>query len=371
MNKVTKILIMAGGTGGHVFPGLAVAHHFKEQEHSVYWMGTRHGIEATLVTNAGFPIYFIDIKGLRGKGFFSLLLAPWRLLRAIFQAIKIIQTIQPDVVLGMGGFVSGPGGIASWLLRKKLVIHEQNAKSGLTNRWLAKIAARVLEGFPNTFPKRLSVVTTGNPVRKEIASIPSPVIRLAARKEFPFDEHESSLLQPNKPRLLILGGSLGADAINKLLPQALAKMAEENRPIVYHQSGEKHFNQTVQAYAQAKVEAKVIPFITRIDKAYAWADFVICRAGALTIAELCAAGVGAILIPFPYAVDDHQTANANYMVSCEAAFLMQQAALSDDLLKIKLDELCSSADKRMSMAEAAYRLRQVDAVEKVCREVCQ
>lgn len=356
MNEVKSILIMAGGTGGHVFPGLAVANYLREQGIAVHWLGTRKGIEAKLVPDAGFPIHYITISGLRGKGVMDLLWAPWRLARAIFQAQKVIRELKPDAVLGMGGFVSGPGGVASWLLRKKLIIHEQNAKPGLTNRWLAKMAARVLEGFPNTFSKRQSVVTTGNPVRKEIAGLPAPGLRMAART--------------TPPHLLVLGGSLGAQAINELLPRVLAKMPLAVRPEVLHQTGEKHFAATVKAYEQVGVTANIVPFIAEMDKAYAWADFVLCRAGALTIAELCAAGVGAILVPFPYAVDDHQTANAGYMVNHAAALLVQQSALSEEVLEKMLYDLCRSADKRIGMAEAAYQLRHIDAVEKVCQEVC-
>jgi UDP-N-acetylglucosamine--N-acetylmuramyl-(pentapeptide) pyrophosphoryl-undecaprenol N-acetylglucosamine transferase len=356
MREVQSILIMAGGTGGHVFPGLAVANYCREHGIDVHWLGTRNGIEAKLVPDAGFPIHFIEISGLRGKGWASLLKAPWRLIRAIYQAQKVIRRLQPDAVLGMGGFVSGPGGIASWLLGTKLVIHEQNAKAGLTNRWLAKIAARVLEGFPDTFDKRNKVVTTGNPVRKEIALLPAPAERLALRSD--------------GPRILVLGGSLGAQAINQLLPRTLARLPVEARPEVYHQTGEKHFNDTIQAYAKAGVSAKIVPFIIEMDQAYAWADFVICRAGALTIAELCAAGVGAVLVPFPYAVDDHQTANAHFMASQHAALLVQQSALSEEVLETMLQDLCCSADKRRQMAEAAYHLRKIDAVEKVCKEVC-
>lgn len=356
MSDVKTILIMAGGTGGHVFPGLAVANYFRDRGISVHWLGTSQGIEAKVVPQAGFPIHFITIKGLRGKGIRDLFLAPWQLTRAIFQAQNIIRKLKPDVVLGMGGFVSGPGGIASWLLRKKLVIHEQNAKPGLTNRWLAKIATRVLEGFPNTFLKKDKVVTTGNPVRQEIALLPPPGIRLTTRA--------------NAPRLLVLGGSLGAQAINELLPRVLANMPVSIRPEVYHQTGEKHLHDTIQAYERAAVTANIVPFIIEMDKAYAWADFVLCRAGALTIAELCAAGVGAILVPFPHAVDDHQTANANYMVSHNAALLVQQSVLTEEVLETILRDLCHSVDKRKQMAEAAYHLRRIDAVEKVCKEVC-
>jgi UDP-N-acetylglucosamine--N-acetylmuramyl-(pentapeptide) pyrophosphoryl-undecaprenol N-acetylglucosamine transferase len=356
MSDVKSILIMAGGTGGHVFPGLALAHYFRKQGICVHWLGTYQGIEAKIVPPAGFPIHFITISGLRGKGIIDLFWMPWRLVRAVFQAQKIIHKLDPDVVLGMGGFVSGPGGIASWLLRKKLVIHEQNAKPGLTNRWLAKIAVRVLEGFPDTFLKRESVVTTGNPIRQEIALLPPPVMRMAARGPV--------------PRLLVLGGSLGAKALNELLPRVLAKMPLSIRPEVYHQTGEKHLNETMKAYAKANIPARIVPFIVEMDKAYSWADFVLCRAGALTIAELCAAGVGAILVPFPHAVDDHQTANANYMVKHDAALLVQQSVLSDDLLEKIIRDLCHCVEKRRQMAEAAYHLRRMDAVEKVYKEVC-
>jgi len=357
MNNVKSILIMAGGTGGHVFPALAVAKSFRERGITVNWLGTRKGLEAKIVPEAGFPIHYIDISGLRGKSLKGSLGIPWRLTKAIFQAQKVIRHLQPDAVLGMGGFVSGPGGIASWLMGKKLVIHEQNAKPGLTNRWLAKIAARILEGFPNTFLKREHVVTTGNPVRQEIAELPAPAIRLTKESR-------------QVPCLLVLGGSLGAQAINELLPRVLAKMPESTRPAVYHQTGEKHIHDTIQAYTKAGVSAKIVPFIDAMDKAYAWADIVLCRAGALTIAELCAAGVGAILVPFPYAVDDHQTANAQYMAQHDAALIIQQAVLSEELLENILNDLCHSRDKRLRMAEAAYDLRKIDAVEKVCKEIC-
>lgn len=359
MGKLQRVLIMAGGTGGHVFPGLAVAKRLRDMGVQVDWLGTEKGLESRLVPAEGIPIHYISIGGLRGKGFKDLLTAPWRLSKAIVQAMKIIRQLQPDIVLGMGGFASGPGGIASWLLGRPLVIHEQNAKPGLTNKWLACVAKKVLEGFPNTFTEQEKVIATGNPVRTEIAAIPLPNERFQAHK---------------KPmHLLVVGGSLGAAAINQLVPKALAKMPAAERPLVYHQTGEKHLQDTISAYQQAGVTADVKPFIVDMDKAYQWADIVLCRAGALTIAELCAAGLGAILVPFPHAVDDHQTANADYMVKNGAAYLIQQAALTEDGLADLLKQLTASPEKCLEMANAAYQLRKIDATEKVlkiCEEIC-
>lgn len=359
MTKLRKVIIMAGGTGGHVFPGLAVARQLREQGVEVHWLGTRKGLESRLVPEAGLPLHFISISGLRGKGFKDILLAPFRLLLAITQSLRIIHRLKPDVVLGMGGFVSGPGGISSWLLGRPLVVHEQNARAGLTNKWLAHIAARVLEGFPDTFPSQKKIITTGNPVRREIAELPSPDSRFQGRDQ--------------TLRLLVVGGSLGAHAINDLLPKALAKLAVGDRPSVYHQTGEKHFEQTVKAYEAAGVTAKVVPFIADMSDAYAWADIILCRAGALTVSELCAAGLGAILVPYPYAVDDHQTANANYLVKHKAALLVQQSALTEDNLADMIKQLSVSPAKRIDMARAAYELRKTDATTKVleiCGEIC-
>lgn len=358
MDKLRSVLIMAGGTGGHVFPGIAVAKLLQEQGITVHWLGTQKGLESRLVPEAGIPISFISIGGLRGKNWREMLLGPWRLLLAIRQSMKIIRQFNPDIVLGMGGFVSGPGGIACWLLRRPLIIHEQNAKPGLTNQWLARIAKKVLEGFPNTFVNRNNVITTGNPVRLEIAKLAHPTEKV-----------------PNSPlHLLIVGGSLGAVAINQLVPQALANLPEAERPLVWHQTGEKTLEDTRQAYETAGISAKVEPFIKEMDKAYAWADIVLCRAGALTIAELCAAGVGAILVPYPYAVDDHQTANAQFMAKNNAAWLIQQADLTVDGLAALLKELYKSQEKCVAMAKSAYQLRKIDATEtilRICEEVSQ
>jgi UDP-N-acetylglucosamine--N-acetylmuramyl-(pentapeptide) pyrophosphoryl-undecaprenol N-acetylglucosamine transferase len=360
MAKLQKVLIMAGGTGGHVFPGLAVAKLLQEKGVKVEWLGTRNGLEARLVPESHIPIHYISIAGLRGKGAKEFVLAPWKLMVALFQSIKIIRKIQPDIILGMGGFVSGPGGVASWLLQRPLIIHEQNAKAGLTNQWLARIAKKVLEGFPNTFAPHRQAITTGNPVRAEICNLPDPEVR--------FKNRAPAL------RLLVVGGSLGAAAINQLVPKALATMPLEERPEVYHQTGEKHFQETLSAYSKSGVKAEIKSFITEMDEAYAWADIVLCRSGALTVAELCAAGVGAIFVPFPFAVDDHQTANASFMVNNKAACLVQQADLTPEKLVQLLKELQSEREKCFLMAQSAYKSRKIDAAEhvmKICEEICR
>jgi UDP-N-acetylglucosamine--N-acetylmuramyl-(pentapeptide) pyrophosphoryl-undecaprenol N-acetylglucosamine transferase len=360
MGKLQKVLIMAGGTGGHVFPGLAVAKLLREQGVDVHWLGTQRGLESRLVPEAGFPLHFVTISGIRGKGLLAIFYAPFRLLKAIFQSVKIIRKLKPDIVLGMGGFVSGPGGIASWLLRYPLVIHEQNAKPGLTNQWLARIAARVLEGFPQTFLKTSKIVTTGNPVRSEIAALPAPDTR--------------EMVGDRPLRLLVVGGSLGAAIFNELLPCALTHLSAGERPAVWHQTGEKHLDVTIKAYADANIEANVTTFIADMGQAYSWADIVLCRAGALTIAELCAAGLASILVPYPYAAGDHQSANAEYLVKHNAAYSVQQSTLTEEGLAAMLKELCGAPRKRHTMANAAYQLRRIDATKKVfeiCEEVCR
>lgn len=358
MTKLNKVLIMAGGTGGHIFPGLAVAKFFREAGIEVHWLGTHKGLESKLVPEANFPLHYISISGIRGKGWKDLLFAPWRLTTAILQSIKIIRQIQPDVVIGMGGFVSGPGGIASCLLKRPLVIHEQNAKPGTTNKWLAKVAKKILEGFPNTFVSRKNVITTGNPVRTEIANLPNPEQRFQTKNP--------------RLRLLVFGGSLGATAINLLVPQAIAKIPENERPEIFHQTGEKNFEETQKAYLAAGVTAEIKPFIVEMDKAYEWADIALCRAGALTIAELCAAGLGAILVPLPNSIDDHQTANAQFMANNKAAWLMPQRELSPDRLAYLLKDLNLDREKCYLMAQSAYKSRKIHATEqvlKICQEI--
>lgn len=356
MGEIKRVLIMAGGTGGHVFPGLAVAKQFQTQGADVHWLGTQKGLEAKLVPEAGIPLHFIRISGVRGKGIKNLLLAPPRLLMAIWQARRLIRQLKPDIILGMGGFASGPGGIASWLSGYPLVIHEQNAIPGTTNKWLAKVAKKILEGFPDTFSKRLNVTTVGNPIRTDILAM-----------SFPNRGH-------NKPlRLLVVGGSLGASAMNLLLPKTIALLPDYMRPEIYHQTGEKLYEDTLAAYQQSRVSAKIVPFINEMHEAYAWADLVVCRSGALTVAELCAAGLGAVLVPFPYAIDDHQTANAEFMAKKGAAILVQQSALTADRLADILQEFIQSPERCQTMAEAAYQLRRADAtlnVLSICKDIC-
>ncbi|OGT56911.1 MAG: undecaprenyldiphospho-muramoylpentapeptide beta-N-acetylglucosaminyltransferase [Gammaproteobacteria bacterium RIFCSPHIGHO2_12_FULL_43_28] len=356
--KLKRVLIMAGGTGGHIFPGLAVANRLQADGVEVVWLGTENGLESRLVPSAGFPLYTIKINGLRGKGIKTFLIAPFKIVAAIIDARAIIRVLNPDVVIGMGGFASGPGGIASWLSRRPLIIHEQNATAGLTNKMLARIAKRVLEGFPGAFKSRKKVVTVGNPVRTEIINLPKPKKRL------------TPLHSPL--RLLVLGGSLGARALNEIVPQALMLLAPEERPVVLHQTGNKLMAIAKKAYESADIDVTLQPFIEDMAAAYGWADIVICRAGALTVAELCTVGLGAILIPFPHAVDDHQTANAEYMVRGGAAYCIQQPQLSKERLADELKQFIDQHEKCLTMAEAAYRLRYNDVTEKIvgiCEEV--
>ncbi len=351
-----RILIMAGGTGGHVFPGLALAQYCREQGVDVHWLGTELGLEARLVPAANIPLHLIQIKGLRGKGWMTRLLAPFAILRALWQSLRIIRQVKPDVVMGMGGFVSGPGGLAAWISGVPLLVHEQNAKPGMTNVWLAKVAKRVLAGFPNAFTQEIQAVSVGNPVRKAIEALPAPT----TTERTPF-------------HLLVLGGSLGAQALNETVPEALSLLPPEYRPIVRHQTGDRHLASAKKLYENKKLAADVQAFIEDMAEAYAWADVVLCRAGALTVAELCVAGRGAIFVPFPFAVDDHQTANAFYMVQQGAAKCVPQAELTPAHLADLLKELTVSPDKRVAMAKAAYELRNVQVVEKIydiCEEVC-
>lgn len=353
MKPLQRVLIMAGGTGGHVFPGLAVAKYLRDKGVDVHWLGTQLGLEARVVPSENIPLHFISIGGVRGKNMKTLFAAPFRIMLALTQAMRILSQLKPDVVIGLGGFVSGPGGVASWLLRYPLIIHEQNAKAGLTNQWLKKLSQKVFTGFPNVFPGQARVEVIGNPVRAEMAKLLPPAERLPQRR--------------GGLRLLVLGGSLGAQAINEIVPRCIARLKAEGVSDIeiYHQTGIKHDAVTAAAYRQLEIDAKVVSFITEMDQAYAWADIVLCRAGALTIAELCAVGLGAILVPFPHAVDDHQTVNGEFLVDKGAAILIQQRDLTEDLLVKTIRELSQQPEKRLEMAQAAYRLRKVDVAEKI------
>ena len=356
MTALNRVLIMAGGTGGHVFPGLATARYFQDRGVEVHWLGTSKGLESRVIPEAGIPLHLIEISGLRGKGVTSLLKAPWLIYKAVMQSVRILREIKPDVVIGMGGFASGPGGIASYLTRCPLVIHEQNAKAGLTNKVLSRVARRVLQGFPGAFPDAKKVMTVGNPVRREIEAVPEPAVRIPPARQ-PF-------------RLLVLGGSLGAKALNDMVPQALAVLSPEVCPDVWHQTGDKNYADTKTLYESMGVSANLVPFVKDMAEAYAWADMVLCRAGALTVAELCAVGLGAVFVPFPYAVDDHQTANADFMVRHDAALCVQQKELTAGRLAEIVGEFALSPSKRQNMAEAAYRLRHIHVTEKIF-EICE
>jgi UDP-N-acetylglucosamine--N-acetylmuramyl-(pentapeptide) pyrophosphoryl-undecaprenol N-acetylglucosamine transferase len=353
--SLKRVLIMAGGTGGHVFPGLVVAKFLNANGVDVHWLGTQQGIESRLIPAENIPLHKITINGLRGKGMKSLLAAPFKISLAIKQSLSVIREVKPDVVIGMGGFVSGPGGIASWLSHCPLIIHEQNAKAGLTNKVLARFSRCILEGFPDVFGQQSKVFAVGNPVRNEIAMLPPPSIRTHASSGF---------------RLLVLGGSLGAQGLNDIVPKALSQLSVGDRPEVWHQTGDKHIETAKKSYESRGVEAKLTPFITNMAEAYAWADMVLCRSGASTVAELCAAGLGAILVPYPYAVDDHQTANANFMVRNGAALCVQQSELTEQRLADIIKQFSQGRDKHLKMAEAAYQLRKVNVAEKIYKILC-
>ena len=341
------VLIMAGGTGGHIFPGLAVADALRARDVPVLWLGAEAGMENRIVPEHHVPMRTLHVKGLRGKGLRQRLAAPWMLVRALFGAWRVLREANPRSVLSMGGYVAGPGGIAAWLQRRPLLVHEQNRIAGFTNRVLARCARRVMSGFSDAFPAKAHAEWTGNPVRADIAALPAPAERLANRA--------------GASRLLVLGGSLGARTLNLGLPNALSRIPADRRPEVRHQCGAAHAEATRAAYGRADVEASIEPFIADMAAAYAWADLVICRAGALTLAELAAAGLGAILMPFPYAVDDHQTKNAEGFVAVGAAELVQDRDFDASRFAGMLERLLRDPDKRLAMANAARTLAKPDA----------
>lgn len=346
-----RVVIMAGGTGGHIFPALAVADVLRERGHTVTWIGTRQGLEAKLVPTANIPIEWIEISGLRGKGFMALLKAPFRLLRALLQAMRILRRVKPAAVLGMGGFASGPGGIAARLCGYPLVLHEQNAVPGMTNRMLSHVAVRVMEGFPGSFSASRHAEYVGNPVRAAIAELPAPTERFAERE--------------GAPRLLILGGSQGARVLNETVPLAVAALDPDLRPEVWHQTGARDIDSVKAAYCEHGIHGKIVPFIDDMAEAYGWADLAVCRAGALTIAELTASGLGAVLVPFAAAVDDHQTQNAMLMTRSGAAERLAQDKLAPDTLAAMLKRLLGDRPRLLSMAMRARTLARVDAAERV------
>lgn len=349
------LMIMAGGTGGHVMPGLAVAAEMKRRAWDVVWLGNPAGMEANLVARAGLVMHPVRFSGLRGKGPLALALLPVRLLRAFWQSLRAIRTARPSAVLGMGGYVAFPGGMMASLLGVPLAVHEQNSVAGLTNRVLARLADRVLEAFPGTLS---GAVWTGNPIRAEIAALAAPEQRYA---------HRSGPL-----RLLVIGGSLGARALNEAVPAALALLAPHERPVVVHQSGRAHLQSLQAAYARAGVTASLVDFIDDMACAYADADLVIARAGAMTVAELAAVGVASILVPFPHAVDDHQTINARYLADAGAARLVAQSELTPPALAALLRE--SERGRCAEQARIARSLARADAAAQVadaCEELAR
>jgi UDP-N-acetylglucosamine--N-acetylmuramyl-(pentapeptide) pyrophosphoryl-undecaprenol N-acetylglucosamine transferase len=351
----SPVLIMAGGTGGHVFPALSVAKALRDRGVEVVWLGVPASMESRLVPASGFPIEWVRVKGIRGKGVGAWVMAPLRIMNAVVQAMAVLRRVRPRAVLGAGGYVSGPGGIAAWLMRVPLLIHEQNAIPGLTNRWLAKLAGQVLQAFPNSFKASVHARTVGNPVRADIAALPAPAIRFAGRA--------------GRARLLVFGGSLGAQRLNAMVPKALSHIDPERRPQVRHQAGERGIDAARAAYSRAQVEADVTPFIDDMAAAYAWADVAVCRAGAMTIAELQAAGLGALLIPFPAATDDHQTKNADAMVNVGAGRVLQERDMTADSLGACITELTADRVRMLAMAEAARGARVIDAAAQVA-ELC-
>mgnify|MGYP001812498447 CR=1 FL=1 len=347
------VLIMAGGTGGHVFPALAVARQLRDRDIPVVWLGTRRGLESRVVPQAGLPIAWVSVRGLRGKGVWRVIVAPFMIAWACLQVLVILIRLRPLAVLGMGGFVSGPGGVMAWLLRRPLLIHEQNSVAGLTNRLLAPLARRVMVAFPGALPARQHPVYTGNPVREEIAGMADPATRLTGRHE--------------PMRLLVVGGSLGAAVLNEIVPGAVQQMEAGQRPELWHQTGDRQDGRVREVYRAAGIEGRVEPFITDMARAYAWADLVLCRAGALTVAELAAVGAGAILVPYPYAVDDHQTSNGRFLSEAGAAVLLPQGELSVERLASLLAGFSADRSRLEDMARRARELAQPDAAQKVAQ----
>jgi UDP-N-acetylglucosamine--N-acetylmuramyl-(pentapeptide) pyrophosphoryl-undecaprenol N-acetylglucosamine transferase len=345
---VAPVLILAGGTGGHIFPGLAVAGELAARAVPVVWLGAEGAMETRLVPAAGIPLHTLRVRALRGGGVGRRLLAPLQLLRAVFGAVRLIRRLRPRSVISFGGFAAAPGGIAAWLLRRPLIVHESNRAPGLTNRLLARLTQHLLVGFPDSFPARRELVV-GNPVRPQIAELPAPGLRLQGR---------SGLL-----RLLVIGGSQGARALNLHLPAALKRSGL--RCEIRHQTGAAALQATTDTYAALGIQAELSAFISDMPGAYAWADLVVCRAGASTLAELCAVGLPAVLVPLPTAADDHQSRNADYLVENQAALKLVEGEDFEQRLAATLSELAADPARRLAMALCARALARADAAARV------
>lgn len=345
-----SILVMAGGTGGHIFPGLAVAEYLRICGWSVSWLGNQAGMEYRLVKSCDFPFEAVDFGGLRGKGLKTKIMLPINLMRACIQSWKIMRRVKPNVVLGMGGYITFPGGLVTKLLKRPLVLHEANSVAGSANIALSKIAMRTLTGFPNTMPNAEWV---GNPIREEFDHMLAPAER--------YDQRQGPL------SILVVGGSLGAAALNENIPAALALIPLGSRPKVVHQAGDKHLADLERRYADLGVAADIRPFIEDMPAAYSQADLVICRSGAMTVSEIAACGVASCLIPFPFAIDDHQTANAQLLSSADAAVLLPQPLLNPQDLAMMIQNLSRKELKEMALR--AHALAKPNATQRVA-EVC-
>lgn len=341
-----RIVVMAGGTGGHIFPALAVAEHLRKQGWEVSWVGTKKGMESHIIPEYNIEIDWLSVNGLRGKNFFALFKMPWMLLKACLEARKILQQRQPDVVLGMGGFVSGPGGLMAKMLGIPLIIHEQNKIPGTTNRLLAKIADQVLQAFPHSFAINQKAIFTGNPLRESFVQVKA-----------------STSTPKDVLHILVMGGSLGAQRLNDIVPEALALLSDVD---VQHQTGGAMKRQVSAAYKDKLVNANVSAFIDDVVAAYQWADLVICRAGAMTVSEIAAMGLPSILVPYPYAIDDHQTANANYLVEAGASFLINQKELSAVFLAEKVRDCMTQLETMAIAAKKSARLNATMSVAEQC-----
>ena len=347
-----KLLIIAGGTGGHIFPALTIADALQKQGVVIEWIGTEAGMEKKLIADR-YPLYFLPVKTFRGKSVCEKFIAPFRLLYTVFLAYRMIKKINPDVVLGMGGYASGPGGIAAWLLRKHLVIHEQNAKAGLTNRLLSCFSKKVLQAFPNTFSKRKHAITVGNPVRAAIQNV----------------THTKHYAKPY--RILVLGGSQGAQTINQLMTKWVSLFDDRESYFIWHQTGQKDFQTVLEGYQSwPEVIYRVSPFIEKIEEAYAWADLVICRSGALTVSEIAAAGLPGILIPYPFAADDHQYENALFLQRKEAAIVFRESELTAEKLNDCLKDLFSLSKRLHLMSNQAKLCARPEAVAEIIAALC-
>jgi len=349
------VLIMAGGTGGHIFPGLAVAQALREQNIPVRWLGAEGGMETRTVPAAGISLDVVAITGLRGKGLMRWVRMPLMLLRAVWQARRLLEANRPGCAVSFGGYAAAPGGIAAWTKGIPVLVHEQNRIPGLTNRLLMRFARKILQGFPGTFPKDKAAIDSGNPVRQQVAAIAEPKIRLAGRS--------------GPVRVLVTGGSQGAQVLNTVVPEALKMLSSSTSFEIRHQAGAKRVDEARQAYTKAGVDAEILPFISDMAEAYTWADLVICRSGALTVAELAAAGLASVLVPFAFAVDDHQTRNAEYLADEGAAVILPQSSLDPQVMATTLKPLLSDRAVLLSMSISARKKAIPNAAEKVV-EAC-